>query len=438
MSRRLSYLVAAGLHLALIAPVAAQTPPAVPSAVEPAPVAPAIEQVTFDEAVQRAVAHNPTVGQAAQAILRAEALLDSARSVFRPSVSGAVATTVLDAARGFSGNITQPRTQTAFGATLSYPVLAASRWAAKTQAQDQVGVARISAEETRREVALAAAEAYLAVLSAHRLLDVSLRDREAAQALGEYARLRLEAGQGSRLNFVRSSQEVAADEGRVQAAELALRQGQEALGVAMFADLPIDTSGVPALAAAEPPASHDAWLLERPDVRLFTAQVSAADRVVRDTWKSWLPEVTAGFTPQYVTPPGFFAPAATWAALFQLQVPIYDGTIGATRRLRVADREIAQLRLDALKVQARSELRFAQEAVVRNERIVTANRQAAADAAEALRISEIAYKAGATTNVEVVQAQQTASNAAIAAAQAEDRLLQARLDLLLALGQFPR
>jgi outer membrane protein len=436
MSRRLSYLMAAGLGLGLIAPVAAQTPPS--PAVDPASVPAAIEQVTFDEAVQRAVAHNPTVGQAAQAILRAEALLDNARSVFRPSVSGVVATTVLDAARGFSGNITQPRTQTAFGATLSYPVLAASRWAAKTQAQDQVGIARVSAEETRREVALAAAEAYLAVIAAHRLLDVSLRDREAAQALGEYARLRLEAGQGSRLNFVRSSQEVAADEGRVQEAELALRQGQEALGVAMFADMPIDTRGAPALGAAEPPASQDAWLLERPDVRLFTAQVRAADRVVRDNWKSWLPEVTAGFTPQYVTPPGFFAPAATWAALFQLQVPIYDGTIGATRRLRVADREIAQLRLDALKVQARSELRFAQEAVVRNERIVTANRQAAEDAAEALRISEIAYKAGATTNVEVVQAQQTASNAAIAAVQAEDRLLQARLDLLLALGQFPR
>jgi outer membrane protein TolC len=166
--------------------------------------------------------------------------------------------------------------------------------------------------------------------------------------------------------------------------------------------------------------------------------VSAADRVVRDTWKSWLPELTAGFTPQYVTPPGFFAPAATWAAVFQLQVPIYDGTIGATRRVRVADREVAQLRLNAVKVQARSELRVAQEAVVRNERIVTANRRAAEDAGEALRISEIAYKAGATTNVEVVQAQQTASNAAIAAAQAEDRLLQARLDLLLALGQFPR
>ena len=91
-----------------------------------------------------------------------------------------------------------------------------------------------------------------------------------------------------------------------------------------------------------------------------------------------------------------------------------------------------------MKLGARSELRFAQEAVVRNEQIVATTRRSAAEAAEALRITEIAYKAGATTNVEVVQAQQTARNAEVTAALAEDRLRQARLDLLVALGQFPQ
>ena len=108
---------------------------------------------------------------------------------------------------------------------------------------------------------------------------------------------------------------------------------------------------------------------------------------MRDTWKSWLPSATAAFTPQYVTPPGFFAPAGTWAAVLQLQVPIYDGSLGATKRLRIADRETAQLRLDAVKLGARSELRFAEEAVVRNEQIVATTRRSAADAAEALRIT---------------------------------------------------
>src|SRR5689334_8187620 len=69
------------------------------------------ERVTFQEAVRRATERHPTVAEAAQAILRAEALLDQAKSVFRPTLYGDVSTTILDAARGFGGNITQPRTQ---------------------------------------------------------------------------------------------------------------------------------------------------------------------------------------------------------------------------------------------------------------------------------------------------------------------------------------
>jgi outer membrane protein TolC len=398
---------------------------------------PPLERVTFPEAVRRATERNPTVAQAAQAILRAEALLDQAKSVFHPSLYGDVSTTILDAARGFGGNITQPRTQSSFAGTASYAFLDAQRWAAKTQAGDQVGIAKISAEEVRRQVALTAAQAYLAVIAAEHQRDIAVRNRDTAQALADYARTRLEAGQGSRLNHVRSSQELATSEGLIQAAELAVRQTQEALGIAIFADAPVDASGDPDIEPPNLPSNDELWLIRRPDVRLFTAQVQAADRVVRDNWKSWLPVGTAYFTPQYVTPPGFFAPAKTWQAFFQLQIPIYDGTIGATKRVRIADRETARLRLDAVRLEARSEVRLAQESVARNEQIVAANREAAQSAIEALRITEIAYKAGATTNIEVVQAQQTARNAEIVASLAEDRLRQARLDLLVALGQFP-
>src|SRR5207247_4277430 len=185
---------------------------------------------------------------------RPDALLDEARSVFRPSAYGAVRTTILDAARAFDGNITPPRTQSPFNATLSYPFLAAARWAAKSQAADQVETARISAEETRRQVALAAAQSYLAVVAAQRQRDISVRNRDTARALENYSRARLEAGQGSRLNHVRSSQELAAADALVQVAELEVRQAQEALGVAVFADGPVAANGDPELPLATPPS----------------------------------------------------------------------------------------------------------------------------------------------------------------------------------------
>ena len=143
------------------------------------------------------------------------------------------------------------------------------------------------------------------------------------------------------------------------------------------------------------------------------------------------------FTPQYVTPKSLFQPQKTWVALFQLQVPLFDGTLGSTRKLLVAERETARLRQQAAQSEARSELRSARQAVEQNQRIAAALRESAANADDALRITEIAYRAGATTNIEVVQAQQTARNAEILASLAQDRLLQARLGLLVALGEFP-
>ena len=107
-----------------------------------------MEGVTFREAVRRATERNPSVGEAAQAILRAEGLLEGAKSVFKPTLYGDVSTTILDAARGFGGNITQPRTQYSFNGTVTYPFLAAERWARKNQAADQVEIANLGGGDT--------------------------------------------------------------------------------------------------------------------------------------------------------------------------------------------------------------------------------------------------------------------------------------------------
>lgn len=401
-----------------------------------APALPA-QSVSFDEAVDRALRHNPGVREAAQAIRRAEALLQQARAAVLPTLYAGAGTVVLDEARGFDGMVTQPRTQTALNATVSVPLLAAADWAQKNRAADEVRIASLSAGETRRQVALTAAQAYLAVIAARRQEEITQENLDTARALEEYARARLDAGKGSRLNHVRSTQERASAEALREAAALAVRRAEEALGVALFVDGPVQAAGEPDLRPEPPPASDD-WLAERPDVRLVTAQEQAAERFARASWTLWVPTLDASFTPQYVTPAGLFEPARTWRAVFQLRLPVYDGFLFGARRLRLAERESARIRLESAKLQARSELRVAQESVARTEQVAASTRLAAQSAAEALRITEIAYRAGATSNIEVVQAQQAARNAAIGQAVAEDRLRQARLDVLVALGRFPR
>ena len=87
--------------------------------------------------------------------------------------------------------------------------------------------------------------------------------------------------------------------------------------------------------------------------------------------------------------------------------------------------------------QALSEIRTAREAVSASERALEHARAATAQATEVMSITDVAFREGATTNLEVIDAQRRARDAEIATAVAEDTLRQARLELLIATGRFP-
>jgi len=54
-----------------------------------------------------------------------------------------------------------------------------------------------------------------------------------------------------------------------------------------------------------------------------------------------------------------------------------------------------------------------------------------------VEIVNVAFKAGATTNIEVIDAQRRARDADTAVAVVEDTARRARLELLAAIGRFP-
>lgn len=408
-----------------------------PSAVR-AQARPPAESLSFDDAIRRAIEKNPTVSIAAQDILRAEALLQQASVVYRPTLTGSITTTTLDSARGFDDLVTQPRTQAVFDATLSYPILAAARWAARTQAADQITIARIGLEETRRQIAIATGQAYLAIIAAERQVQVNTLARENAKAHVDFAQARLDAGAGSRLNLLRAVQELAADEVLLEASRFSVTRAQEALGVLVAADAPIDAAGEPSFERMPEPTTQD-WLTGRSDVRFASAEIAAADRVFRDSWLDWIPTASAAFDPQLVTPAGLFQPARTWRGFVSVSIPVLDGgSRRATKRLRGVAVDTARSQLTQVELRAKSELRTAQAAVDSAERALTQARFGAQNAAEVLKITDLAFRAGATTNIELIDAQRRARDADTAAALAEDRVRQSRLDLLVALGRFPQ
>ena len=413
----------------------------IPQSPIPYPQSPStMEAITLDEAVQRALKNNPTVAQAAEGVLRAEALLQQARAVTLPSVAATFTNATIDSERGFNGAVTQPQSQSALSATIGMPVLALSRWAAATQARDQVEVSRLSTADIRTEIAIATAQAYLAVLALKRQVDVNARARETALAHLDYAQRRLQAGAGTRLNELRAAQEVSTDEARLETAQLGVSRAQEALGVLVVAEGPIDAAGEPVfdVSNALAPIARDSPLLStRPDIQFSAATARAAERVWRDSYKDYFPTGTVSFDPQSLMPSGAFTSPRSWRLTVMFSQPIFDGWLRRGQsRFREAQFNTSRLALEGLEIQARSEVRVAQETVRSSERVLTSLRTAAQQAGGVLEIVNIAFEAGATTNLEVIDAQRQARDAD-SAAVAENALWRARLDLLASLGRFP-
>ena len=399
---------------------------------------PAIETVSFEAAISRALEKNPTVAIAASNILRSEAILQGTRAAVMPRIGASVANTTLDTGREFSGQTVQPQNQSVFGLQVSAPILAAAQWAVRAQAMDRVAVAHLATTDTRRQIAVAAASAYLAVLAQKRQVDVSRSAIDTGRAQLAYNTRRREGGVGSRLNELRSAQILASDEALLEVVRLRVLRAQEALGVLLAANGPVDVSGEPAF---EVPtlAPESQWMAARTDVQLFTAEREASKRIVGDSSKDWWPTANVSFVPQALTPAGIFQPSKTWSLAFQVSQPMWD--FGARKSLRLqreANLQSSTIALQRVQIQARSEERLARAAIEAQERALARAREAARSAVEVLKITIVAFDAGASTNIEVIDAQRSARDLDTAVVQVEDALRQARLELLVALGLFPR
>ena len=197
-------------------------------------------------------------------------------------------------------------------------------------------------------------------------------------------------------------------------------------------------SGEPAFEIPQEVAEAE-WLPNRPDIRVFTAQRQASERIVKDSRLDWWPAASVSFGPQLLAPAGIFQPSRTWSLSVQLSQPIFEGgQRTGLRHQREAIFQASSLSLEQAQIEARSEVRIARAAVEARERALAAARQAAQTANEVLKITVIAFEAGSTTNIEVIDAQRSARDQDSVVALAEDAVRQARLELLVALGKFPQ
>jgi outer membrane protein TolC len=403
-----------------------------------------IPRVTLRGAIERSVARNPSLALAREDIARSEALVRQALAGSLPTLTGNVIYTRLDNDRLFgegtpAQRVTAGADSLSANVQLAVPLIYAQRWAQWSHTRDNLLSTRATSADVRRQVAAVAGRSYLVTLAQHRVIDVSVRALDTAREHRAFAEKRYAGGAGNRLDVVRAAQEAATTEAQLLGARASLARAQEALGVIMGAEGPVDAVyeadlGVP----PDLQGALDALPLRRSDLRALDLRREAAQKVVRDNWTDYVPYLLGTFQPFYQNPASLMLPTTGWQAQLILSLPLYDGGLRyGQQRERRALLASAQVSVEAALRQARADVRAAYAVLREADQALLAAREAARLGEEAHAMASRAYEAGATTSLEVIDAARRARDAETAAVVAEDNARQARLDLLITSGQFP-
>lgn len=430
-------------------PVAAQAPLDSQTSVLPAPsVVPdradatpapggASESVSLQQAIEQALKREPRLELALKEIARAEALLKQSRASWLPTLQGNAVFTRLDHDRKVGGNTLTPADSLNANLTVNVPLFAPQRWTNSEHFKNNALVSRESAQEVRRQTVLATARAYLSIVAQQRVIDVNQRAYDNARAHYEFAHARFTGGIGTELDDVRAGQELAQNESQLASSRAGLVSAQEALGVLLGRDGPVDASAPDALPTGIAQPAPDS-IEQRGDVRAGRARLHAAQKVVHDNYADYLPLIYGTAQAFLQRPPTVQFPRTGWQAQLIVSLPLYDGGLRyglADERRALASQSRTQL--EATLRQAKSEVRVAFATLVQADKSLAAANRGAELARRALQMANLAYHAGATTDIEVVDAERRGRDAETAAVIAEDTARRARLELLIASGQLP-
>ncbi len=398
----------------------------------------AAQPITLAEAVARALERNPTFEVARAETRRVDAVVHEVQASWMPTLVGQGTYTHLDSARVVGGVVDIPQNSLNAGLLLTVPIIMPRQWANYSEAKDNAKVQGASEGDIRRQTALSAGRAYLAVYTEKLVIEVDERARDTAKKHYDYAHKRYGGGVGTSLDEVRAAQEVSGDEALVQQAYASLAEAQEALGVIVGADGPLDAADEPALAAPPSLAAGLEDARHRPDVVQGELKRAASERVSRHDYTDYLPYLVGVAEPFLQDPSTPTIPDKGYQLELVLTIPLYDGGLRyGQAKEREALRDEARVGFDGQLRQARSDVRAAFENLRRSDDAYKASRDAARLAHQALDLANLAYTAGATTDIEVIDAERAARDADTQAEIAADTARQARLNLLSATNHFP-
>ncbi|MFN7024778.1 MAG: efflux transporter outer membrane subunit [Pseudorhizobium sp.] len=259
----------------------------------------------------------------------------------------------------------------------------------------------------------------------------------------DLTRLQLEAGAASRLDVVQSEGLVNSTLAEIPALETAFRGA--AHRVATLLGLPASSLLAELQKGARQPVARfnakagvPADLIRnRPDIRAAERQLAAAVAQIGVAQAQLYPAITLGgsITPSYTRVAGSETGLLSWGFGPSISLPIFDG--GALKANVSAAESTARESYLAWKqtvLNAVEEVENALAAVARDARTVNALRDTVRSYDEALELATASYRDGASSLLDVLDAQRQVSSARASLAQAVQQMAQDFVSLNVAVG----
>lgn len=288
-------------------------------------------------------------------------------------------------------------------------------------------------------------KAYYDVLLAVELVKVSELDLDLAKRHLDDVEKRFKAGTAKEYDVLRARVEISNIEAELIERQNTERRGRaqllRILGVAQGSQVTLTGKLVHEAISPELEAAVGKAFRQRPELFLAEFAVRLQHQLVRVARAGWFPMLSVFFTETYAKPDPHSMTNIqwndAWTAGTSLAWTLFDGFRTSARvrqeRARLRQREIALLDAEE---QVLLEVQEALLSVEDAEKLVVSQSANIERAREGLRLAEVGYRAGATTEVEVLDARQALSKAQALYYQALYAHMMTRLMLEKATGDL--
>jgi outer membrane protein TolC len=377
---------------------------------------------------------------AVQEIARAEGQARQALGLVLPSID-ATGTVTHFFIRGTTttplGRITAPPTPVAVAAlTATQPVLAPRAWYGVKTSRLAIDAAKLGVEDTQRLILASVADNVVSVVTAERVSEINRVGLRSSLERLELTRRRERLGTGTRLDVVRSEQDVALARAQLVNGDEALRRTREALALALGETEPYGVEAGISLNEIEQAVRSTcapAGAGQRADVLAARTQVEISERTVTDAKLALAPYAEVSTTLAGYSEVQANGKHVQWSIQGLITIPIWDGggRYGAIASAR-AGVEQQKARLGAAERAAGLESNQAVRSVLVAEQSRVVTEQARDLARETSRLTQVAFEAGTATSFDLVESGRRQREAELDLAVREFDVIKAKIAALLA------